>query len=400
MACPFRNHGAHPASEIPEGTLVEWSLSYQLGGIFSGLRNSLRIQRQFEKTMAESLKALYTHVRKAGSEHDVNDAKSLMRDAPNYEARAQYVPRHPSRYAERTEEKSGDSEPLIPEPAFTEDDTRPNPALAAVEDGDSAPAIREPVELEPVTPSEPSITDDIDIPGSALNDDQEVAESEYSRFKPPARDDTQDTHEEDATELAGDEDTVEDIAQEIVESVAASITEIEDASEHIETAPETEQAESISQSQAQTAPANDPMGPKIDTADIDTKEISIWEVFGVPRPSDTRPIQAVTAEASEGQSPAETPAPAAEAPGAPEDTQPIAASSSEVEAAAESTTLAADEPEMLEAPISATDFDATVVASRVSLEPLPHIPSLPYGFRLHARRKWVKLRRRSEQIGT
>ena len=196
---PFNeSRGRIRLQEIPEGTIVEWSLNYKLGGVFSGLRNSISIQRKFEKTMAESLKALYTHVRQAGSERDVSDAKSLMRDAPDYEARAQYVPRHPSRYAERTSEPSGDSEPLIPEPALTDDDTRPNPALTAAEVEDSAPSIREPVELEPVAPSDSQkiiVTEASDTPEPTLTAEPEaVAEPEeggHDRFRPPATDDVE-----------------------------------------------------------------------------------------------------------------------------------------------------------------------------------------------------------------
>jgi hypothetical protein len=65
-----------------------------MAGPLAGLRNALGVRRRFEAMMIESLKGLWTHVKESGGTKISHEARSLMRDAPDYEARAQYIPRH------------------------------------------------------------------------------------------------------------------------------------------------------------------------------------------------------------------------------------------------------------------------------------------------------------------
>ncbi len=77
--------------ETPDGTVVQWTFSYQFRGLFGGSSS------QIDDAIAESLLALYDHFkqeRRGG--FDEREAKSLIREAPDVEARAIYKPRHPS----------------------------------------------------------------------------------------------------------------------------------------------------------------------------------------------------------------------------------------------------------------------------------------------------------------
>ena len=125
----------------------------------------------------------------------------------------------------------------------------------------------------------------------------------------------------------------------------------------------------------------DPFGPKINISDVDTKEISIWEVFDVPRPSDTQPVRAVTED--EATIEAEPPTP-------PEDTQPISASSQTTTPTEAEETTATDE-DSADTP-AAPEVVETVARPTLKLGPLEPVPPLPHGFRFHARRKLVKVR--------
>ncbi len=96
MACPYReNKGRIRLQEIPEGTIVQWTFTYELGGVFGGMRNALGISRQVDHTIADSLKTLWQQIKQSGAAARPHEAKSLMRDAPDVDARSAYQPRHP-----------------------------------------------------------------------------------------------------------------------------------------------------------------------------------------------------------------------------------------------------------------------------------------------------------------
>ncbi len=100
---PFReNKGRIRLQEIPEGTIVQWTFTYELGGILGGVRSALGLKRQINRTIADSLKALWQEMKQsaAGRSHE---AKSLMRDAPDVATRSTYQPRHPSAVAQSQE---------------------------------------------------------------------------------------------------------------------------------------------------------------------------------------------------------------------------------------------------------------------------------------------------------
>ena len=154
---PFReSKGRIRLQEIAEGTVVQWTLTYETNGVFAGFRNAVGLKRQFEGAMVDSLKNLWKVLQKVMPEDKPREVKSLMRDAPDYESRTQYRPRHAKpESAEPVAQPSGVSE--IVEPPIAADDTRPR-ALLKVESApvESASNFKRPVDdpdtgqIEPV----------------------------------------------------------------------------------------------------------------------------------------------------------------------------------------------------------------------------------------------------------
>ena len=144
------NKGRLRLQEIAEGTVVQWTFSFEGGGLLGGGK-----VRQLDATMAASLKALYKQV-KALSQSEGLVARSLMRDAPDVEARAAYKPRHPTSLADGSPAEVAEDAVLLPptpepavqvedaafvaavdlsaEPPLEVDDTRPRPAVEAAPD--------------------------------------------------------------------------------------------------------------------------------------------------------------------------------------------------------------------------------------------------------------------------
>ncbi len=138
---PFKQSvGRIRLQELPEGTVVQWTFNYETGGLLGGLRTNAR---GFENAMAESLRKLYKVFQNTSQRREL-EAKSLMRDDPGVEARAQYKPRHPSAIEDRPAapvQPASSTTPVIDEPSPTfADDTQPKPILNRA----SAPIISEP----------------------------------------------------------------------------------------------------------------------------------------------------------------------------------------------------------------------------------------------------------------
>ena len=359
---PFReSRGRIRLQEIPEGTIIQWSLNYEIGGVLSGVRD-VNTRRQFEKTMVDSLKALYSYIKKSGTARDVQEAKSLLRDALDYEARSQYVPRHPSRYSEEKEETAGTEMGII-EPPLADDDTRPNPTLADVKpEGEEEIAIRQPVKMEPtplppepVPEAEETTADEAEPELEAEPAGQEA----HARFKPPEPGETEQPAQESVVSPAPEVDVQ-------VETEQESITPEQQPT------PAPEPAQRV-----------DPYAPILDTSHMDTKEISIWQVFGVERPSDTQPIQAITE--AEAQAPEPEP-PVSEVSAPPATIPKVEPPAVDVVEAVEAVVQPTPTPA---AAVTHKIEPATKAALREPVQPLPH------GFRLYARRMLVKLRRRA-----
>jgi hypothetical protein len=169
---PFReNKGQIRLQETPEGTVVQWTFSYSGGGLFGSGGKAQ------EQLIINSLKTLYKLITRS-KDVETFQAKSLMREDPGVEARANYRPRHAtslpnesgegmrvpkSPYAPPTP-SSGipavpDPQP-VPPPAKADklEDTRPRPALPV----DDLPKIED--DTLPFIEDEPEFLSDVAVP--------------------------------------------------------------------------------------------------------------------------------------------------------------------------------------------------------------------------------------------
>lgn len=124
--------------EIPEGTVVQWTFTYQYGGIFRFLRHLFDNSRQIEDTMVDSLRALWKQLNPKDSDRNISDSKTAIREGLSYEARVQYKPRHPSGKKESKVTPSMINP--LKEPPITDEDTRPNRPITATEGLADAPS--------------------------------------------------------------------------------------------------------------------------------------------------------------------------------------------------------------------------------------------------------------------
>lgn len=272
------NRGRIRLQEIAEGTIVQWTFTYEMGGALSGLRNN---RRQIENTMATSLKTLYRQV-KAYATDDGFDAKSLVRDAPDVEARAQYKPRHPTAVAKSSADTEtafrppstpvvfdeppvddGDAQELqimaIDEPPVANDDTRPRPAIT------SSDAQVVASDVPPDVEGEPEFLADL------------------SAFEPPRRDhDTQPRADVGASAVMA-EATPNEAAQE--PSTSSELPEAVEVASAAPTEPDTPaEADAGLTDAVAESPAAPELTPTIDSSNLETGK-SIWEIFGVERPA-------------------------------------------------------------------------------------------------------------------
>jgi len=221
---PYRSsRGRIRLQEIPEGTVVQWTLNYETAGILGGVRNAVGLKRHIDNVMVESLKTLWRYINQLSKpERSIRESRSLMRDAPDYEARSHYKPRHPSLIkVEQTGEPA--SPAAIAEPPISDEDTRPR--ITAVADAVSA--------------GEPE------------------SQVDLSMFKPPR-----------------------EPAASVAEPVEPRVPDIGKAAEIPLPTPES----------ADTA-------AQIEASLLDTAQISVFDVFGLPKPSETQEMKAITSEA-------------------------------------------------------------------------------------------------------
>lgn len=217
---PYRSsRGRLRLQEIPEGTVVQWTFNYEIGGVIGGVRNAISVKRNLESIMIDSLQTLWRYLKQSGVVEPSHEAKSAMRDALDYEARANYKPRHPSALANQMG---------IVEPPIADEDTRPRPAVAS-----PAP--------EPDLPADVSVDD--------------------RQFMPPAAE----------IDLAGE--TEEEIQVDL-DRIHEIETQTDLTLEAL--APEPDQQEAL----------------------MDTSEISVFEVFGLPKPSETQEMRAISLESA------------------------------------------------------------------------------------------------------
>lgn len=262
------NRGLLRLQEIPEGTIVQWTFNYELGGMLGGLRDSMGTRRQVESDIIDSMKMLWKVINRMKTGDTLIEAKSLMRDAPDADARSRYKPRHPSKVTEpRLPDGFGEASAidLFSEPPIAEDDTRPNPA------------VDEPRTLPPVTQTSitsdaaSSISENSNAEPDFLADDPETADN---RFTPPGQLDGSPISPFEAdTQLPYQ--TPED---------SETPVPVVDERKATDDQPEAPQYE---------------LERLDDPSDLDTSRVSVFELFGLPKPSETQEMRAITADVIE-----------------------------------------------------------------------------------------------------
>jgi len=253
------NQGRIRLQEIAEGTLVQWTFNYELDGMLSGLRNAIGLKRTLTNNIQDSLRNLYKLVQQETGGISTHEARASLKEAPDVEERVSYQPRHPSNFKEDTDDdlfKDSDypSESSIAyeferegiiEPPVDDGDTKPNPVIQGTD------------EIPPVDMSDVSLVNQIQEPPVADDD-----------TKPNAPIETMEQVEPDLP-----------LDPEVEPVVEMEDDEVESAQEQIE----------------ETPPVTD--SPASREADIrDTSRISVFEVFGLQKPSETQEMSVITDE--------------------------------------------------------------------------------------------------------
>jgi hypothetical protein len=273
---PFReSKGRIRLQEIAEGTVVQWTLTYETSGVLAGVRNAVGLKRQFEGAMIDSLKNLWKVLQKVMPEDKPREVKSLMRDAPDYESRTQYRPRHiPVKQEVEEPAASPSFVSQIVEPPITADDTRPRAPIKV----ESSPVREEPVVQTAGTVSQP-----VDDPDTGMI--EPVVYPLPVEKSPAARDFV--PRQEERPADADAVPTVRRATQEIKPVTPPALATAESASiksdapvESVSTSPKVEPALATSTS-------------SFDTVKMATGEMSVFELFGLPRPSQTQEINRV-----------------------------------------------------------------------------------------------------------
>jgi hypothetical protein len=260
---PYRqNQGRVRLQEVAEGTVVQWTFNYDMGGILGGLRNSISTRRNIENVIVESLWALWRQLGQAGNKDKAFVAKSLMRDAPDVEARSQYKPRHQSVILQKSEELSNF---VIEEPPISDDDTRPRPAV---------------VEPEP----QPTGNEVSPSPEEPLQDPDFVADIPTTVSQP--------TPQTTSPEPVAPPQSAP-VQPESVPPAEPPVSESEEVQPG-DTQPRiaTESQEQLAPSAAETGPTIPE--PELDPSKMDTAKVSVFDIFGVPKPSDTEEVKTIT----------------------------------------------------------------------------------------------------------
>lgn len=273
---PFKsNVGRVRLQEIPEGTIVQWTFQCEGGR---------GVHRQIDKSIENSLKGLYRQVTTTAKDGGTG-SKSAMRDGLSQEDRLHYQPRHVSTppHISTTPTTStpanafdfdfpeppiqaGDAQMFVPpaappssrfdlafEPPVADDDTRPRPAAVDA----------------PFMPPAPSA---VPMPANYAGEPDFLAELEAQLAPPPAIEQLLPPSFNFEPELIEAEAQADDLLPTAGSlSSAATLTETGMDTPIVGAAPILI---------AETEPALPVAEPGEDTAK------SIWEIFGVQRPSD------------------------------------------------------------------------------------------------------------------
>lgn len=279
---PFENNrGRIRLQESTEGTIVQWTFSYELTGFLSGLRNSLTVRRGIDNDIIDNLRNLYTYIKEMRGEERFapEDAKSYLQEAPDVIARSQYEPRYPSKSETKMQpvpQKAITGTIDIVEPPLAEDDTKPN---KSVQPQQPAPSV------EPMP--EPTFLKDIDF--------KRPSESQVKAEPLPRFEDSEIETETVTAPAPAQPDNYTDVLP-FQSDMPSALAGEEPAREPLLADDDTE-ADVI---------YTEPLPGLSPTQEVDSAKISVFEVFGLPKPSETEKLSTIQ------EKPQEQPQPQAE----------------------------------------------------------------------------------------
>lgn len=309
---PYREYqGRIRLQPGPDGTSVQWTISYRRKGVLGGVKDWLSGRRQMAEMMAASLRQLRRQVDDLGRRMQEDDrARFLIQGRLNVDQRAQYQRRHPTPPAV----EAVMSAPLSPKPANAQPEPEPVPAAPVPSfvatltsdppdpDYDSEadtkpkapPGLREAIEAGDGVPSFMRVTPARGTPIIKPDEPPSVIEAPEPEPPGPPQVDTQPSAPPPAVELAHEE---------LEQAVPAAPEETPLPEPEPVVPPEVIAPPAPAAPRTPTPPTPVHGIPKVDiraaqemdaeqranlpppTPKTDTGEMSIWEVFGMRRPS-------------------------------------------------------------------------------------------------------------------
>ncbi|MCY4021645.1 MAG: SRPBCC family protein [Chloroflexi bacterium] len=234
------NQGRIRLQEVNDGTLVRWTFNYEAGGMLGGLRNAMRLKRNTTRQIQDSLRNLNNLVQKESGGISTHSARATVREAPGADERSSYQPRHPSNFVEPASEvadEDGLPEDLQPI-AFTLEE-EPSP-VGGQSDGDTKP--------NPVVLGGDGLLDMV-LQKNEIEAATEPIDAEVVSIKPGIR---------------------EEIAEEPLVPEVPQVPE-----EPVEAIPIDRR----------------PVPTRVQRGAVDTSTLSVFEIFGLPKPSEAGDAQ-------------------------------------------------------------------------------------------------------------
>ncbi len=134
---------------VPEGTIINWTIEYRLKGLLAAVRNLLSHKGKLDKMMTDSMRQLRRVVESSGVRLDPSDhARYAMQSAPSVDQRANRqggasVPDSMRETVMRPVQVTDDDIPEAPI-VSTPRQTPVNPAMAAMSDSKPMPSVAQP----------------------------------------------------------------------------------------------------------------------------------------------------------------------------------------------------------------------------------------------------------------
>jgi uncharacterized membrane protein len=295
------NRGRIRIQEVPEGTVVQWTFSYDVSGMFGGLLNTISTKRRLDGDIVDSLRNLYRHVKSVRSgDYTPEQSRALMKAAPDVEERSKYRPRHPSviRPGEKdetvdevtTQETGNDPDAMFKPPA----EATPQPALDDASSTEQDSVSAEVPAAEPGIPIiEPPLSDDDTRPNPTVQDTATLDETttEETAADTNVADIVKQASVRDRQEHpAAPEDDAQPVASDTKAEAAATVGETsaddETLSHRDDTVSRADTDTTDSEPEITEVAPPQPPQPQPDLNKLDTSQVSVFDLFGVPRPGE------------------------------------------------------------------------------------------------------------------